>query len=104
MSLYFGKTKKKLLTKTIEYQQDSFKGKWDNSGATEYSLTCHGQVNWIQTKAIIREKDFRKKKIREELEIKKTKYNKGIKVLISDKGNLVETNTGAPLLANINEM
>ena len=34
-SAYFGETKKKILTRTIEHQQDSFKGKWDNSGATE---------------------------------------------------------------------
>ena len=43
-SAYFGETKKKILTRTIEHQQDSFKGKWDNSEATEHSLTCHGQL------------------------------------------------------------
>ena len=32
-SAYFGETKKKILTRMIEHQQDSFKGKWDNSGA-----------------------------------------------------------------------
>ena len=32
-SAYFGETKKKILTRTIEHQQDSFKGKWENSGA-----------------------------------------------------------------------
>ena len=41
-SAYFGETKKKILTRTKEHQQDSFKGKRDNSGATEHSLTCHG--------------------------------------------------------------
>ena len=44
-STYFGETKKKILARTLEHQQDSFKGKWDNSGATEHSLTCHGQFN-----------------------------------------------------------
>ena len=67
---YFGETKKKILTRTIEHQQDSFKGKWDNSGATEHSLTCHGQFNWIHSKTIARENDCRKRKIREALEIK----------------------------------
>ena len=38
----FGETKKKILQRTIEYQQDSFKRKWDNSVATEHTLTCHG--------------------------------------------------------------
>lgn len=40
---------------------DTFKGKWDNFGATEHTLTRHGQqFNWILPKAIARESDFRK--------------------------------------------
>ena len=88
----------------IEHQQDSFKEKWDNSGATEHSLTCHRQFNWIHPKTIARENDYRRRKMREGLEIKKAKYNKKIKVLNRDEGNLVKTNTWAPLLANINEL
>ena len=103
-SAYFGETKKKILTKTIEHQQDSFKGKWDNSGATEHTLTCHEQFNWIHPKTIARENDYRKRKIREALEIKKAKFNKKIKVLNRDEGSLFKTNTWTPLLANINEM
>ena len=41
--VYFGETKKKILTKTMEHQRDIFYGKWDNSGATEHTLTCPGQ-------------------------------------------------------------
>ena len=89
---------------TIEHKQDSFKGKWDISGATEHSLTCQGQFNWIHTKTIVRENDYRRRKIREALEIKKAKYNKKTKVLNRDEGNLVRINTWTPLLANINDM
>ena len=89
-SAYFGETKKKILTRTIEHQQDSFKIKWDNSGAAEHSLTCQGQFNWIHPKSIARENDYRRRKIREALEIKKARYNK-IKVLNRDEGNLVRT-------------
>ena len=103
-SAYFGETKKKILTTTIEHHQDSLKGKWNNSGATEQTLTCHGQFNWIQPKTIAREKDYRKRKIREVLEIKKAEFNKKIQVLNMDEGNLVKTNTWTPLLANINGM
>ena len=103
-SAYFGETKKKILTRTIEHQQDSFKGKWDNSGATEHSLTCQGHFNWIQPKTIATENDYRRIKIQEALEIKKAKYNKKIKVLNRDEGNLVSTNTRTPLLANINDI
>ena len=92
------------MTRTIELQQDSSKGKWDNSGATEQTLTCHRQLNWIHQKAIARENDYRKRKIREALEIKKAKCNKKVKVLNRDEGNLVKTNTWTPLLANVNEM
>ena len=103
-SAYFGETNKKLLTRTIEHQQDSFKGKWDKSGATEHTLTCHGHFNWIHPKIIARENDYGKGKIREALEIKKAKYNKKIKALNRDEGNLIKTNAWTPLLANINEI
>ena len=89
-SAYFGETKKKILTRTIEHQQDSFKRKWDNSGAAEHSLTCQGQFNWIHPKSVATENDYRRRKIREDLEIKKARYNK-IKVLNRDEGNLVRT-------------
>ena len=75
----FGETKKNILPRTIEHQQNSFNGKWDNSGATEHTLTCHGQFNWIHPKTIAREKDYRKRKIREALEIKQAKFNQKIK-------------------------
>ena len=103
-SVYFGETKKKILRKTIEHQQGSFKGKWDNSGATEHTLTYHGQFNCIHPKTIARQNDYRKIKIQEALEIKKAKYNIKIKVLNRDEGNLVKTNIWTPLLADINEM
>ena len=103
-SAYFGETEKKILTRTIEHQQDSFNGKWDNSGATEHTFTYHRQFNWIHPKTIARENNYRKRKLWEELEIKKAKYNKKIKVLNRDGSNLVKTNTWTLLLANINEM
>ena len=84
-SAYFGETKKKILTKTIEQV-----GNKDHTcGATEHTLTCHRQFNWIHPKTIARENDYRKRKIRESLEIKKAKFNKKIKVLNRDEGNLV---------------
>ena len=61
---YFGETKEKILTRTIEHQQDSFKEKWDNSGATEHTLACHGQFNWIHPKTIAGENDYGKRNIR----------------------------------------
>ena len=42
----------------------------------EQTLTCHGEFNWINSKTIARENDYRKRKMREALEIKKAKYIK----------------------------
>ena len=101
-SAYFVETKEKILSRTIEHQQDGFKRKWDNFGATEHTLACHGRVNWVHTKVIARENDYRKRKIREVLQVKKTKYNQKIKILNSNEGSLVKSNTWILLLFNIN--
>ena len=69
----------------------------------QHNLTCHGQFNWIHPKTIARENDYRRRKIQEALEIKNAIYNKKIKVLNRDEGNLVRTNTWIPLLANIDD-
>ena len=52
---YIGETKKKVLTRTIEHQQDSIKGKWESLGAMEHCLKCHGQFNWLHPKTLSRE-------------------------------------------------
>ena len=49
---YIGEPKKKVLTRCIEYQQDSMKGNWESSGATEHTKECHGQFNWIHPRTI----------------------------------------------------
>ena len=41
-ALYIGVNKKKIITRTIEHQQDSFNGKCESSGAPEHCLECHG--------------------------------------------------------------
>ena len=61
---YFGKTKKKANTRTIEHQQDSFNGKWESSGATEHCLECHGQFNWINPKTFSTEQQYHRRKKR----------------------------------------
>ena len=75
-SAYFGETKKKISTRTIEHQQDSFKGKSDIFGTTEHTLISHGQFNWIHPKTIVRKNDYRNRKLRKVLDIKKAKYTK----------------------------
>ena len=102
-TLYIGETKKKVITRTIEHQVDSFKGKWENSDATEHCLECHGQFSWINPKTLSTEQQYHRQKIRESLEIKKAKTNKRRKVLNRDEGNLVKTNTWTPLFVKLTE-
>ena len=44
-ALNISETKKNVITRTIEHQQDSFNGKWESLGATEYCPECHRQFN-----------------------------------------------------------
>ena len=72
-ALYIDENKKKVITRTIEHQQDSFNGNWKSSGATEHCLECHEQFNWINPKTLSTEQQYHRRKIRESLEIKKVK-------------------------------
>ena len=93
-----------MITRTIEHQQDSKKGKWESSVATEHCLECHSQFNWLHPKALSREARYKSRKIRESLEIIRSKYN-GSKLNINrDDGNFVKTSTWSPLLRNINDL
>ena len=64
-ALYIDETKKKVITRTTEHQQDSFNGKWESSGATEHCLECHGQFNCINPKTLSTEQQYHRQKIRE---------------------------------------
>ena len=74
--LYMSESKKKVITRTIEHQQDSFKGTWENSGAIEHCLECHGQFSWINPKTLSTEQQYHRRNIRESLEIKRKKRTK----------------------------
>ena len=101
---YIGETKKKVMTRTIEHQQDSIKGKWGSSGATEHCLKCHGQFNWPHPKTLSREARYKSRKIRGSLEIKRLKCDSSKLNINGDDGNFVKTNTWTPLLRNINDL
>ena len=102
---YIGETKKKVITRTIEHQQDSMKGKWESSGATEHCLECHGQFNWLHPKTLSREARYKSRKIRESLEIIRSKCSSSkLNINRNDGNNFVKTNTWTPLLRNINDL
>ena len=102
---YIGETKKRLLTRSIEHQEDSMTGKWEASGATEHSKDCHGRFNWLHIKTHAKLSNIHERKIRKSLEINnletKAEYDKSIKVLNRDRGNIVNPNSCKPLFRKI---
>ena len=102
---YIGESKKKVLTRCIEHQQDSIKGNWESSGATEHTKECHGQFNWIYPKIIAVMSNMYKRKVREALEINRLKIlnetDKAFIVLNRDNGDYLTTNSWKPLFRKI---
>ena len=98
---YIGESKKRVLTRCIEHQQDSMSGKWESSGATEHTKECHGQFNWLHPKTVRISPYMYERKIREALEINKLKAinekDKTFTVLNRDNGDYVTTNSWKPL-------
>ena len=97
---YIGETKQKVMTKTIEQQQDSIKGKWE---VQVHCLKGHGHFNWLHPKTLSKEARYKSRKIRESLEVKRSKCDSSKSNINSDDGNLVKTNTWTPFLGNIND-
>ena len=45
-SLCNGETKKNIISRSIEHQQENIKGNWSSSGATEHTKECRGHFDW----------------------------------------------------------
>ena len=86
------------------FRRDSIKAKWESSAATEHCLECHGQFNWIHPKTLSTEARYKRRKIRESLEIIRSKCNSSKLNINGDDGNFVKTNTWTPLLRNVNDL
>ncbi|XP_065650401.1 uncharacterized protein LOC136078552 [Hydra vulgaris] len=104
-SIYIGETKKKVISRCIEHQKNSFKEKWSSSGATEHSKTCHGKFDWLQPKTLSVAPEYRTRKIRESLEISKARVRQELRngdvVLNRDDGDNVTTKTWGPFFNKI---
>ena len=98
---YIDKSKKKVLTRSIEHQQDSIKGNWDLSGATEHTKECQGQFNCIHQRTIAVMSNIYKRKVPKAFEINRLKIlnetDKTFIVLNRDNGDYVTTNSKKPL-------
>ena len=97
-SVYIGKTKKKIISRSIEHQQESIKDNWSSSGATEHTKECHGHLDWLHPKTFSMKNRYYHRKDKESLEIDMVVVRYGEdKVLNRDNGNFVKTNTWKPL-------
>ena len=92
------KQKPKIISRSIEHQQESTKGNWSSSGATEHKKVCHGHFHWLHLKTLSMKNRYYDRKVREPLEIDMAVVRYGqYKVLNRDNGNFVKTNAWKPL-------
>ena len=97
-SVYNGETKKKILSRSTEHQQESTKGNWSSSGATEHTKECHGYLDWLQPRTLSMNNMYYDRKVRESLEIDMAVVRYGRdKVLNWDNGIFVKRNAWKPL-------
>ena len=104
---YIGESKKKVLKRCIEHQQDSIKANWKSSGATEHTKECYGQFNWIHPRTIAVMSNMYKRKVCEALEINRlktlNKTDKTFKVLNRQNGVYITRNSWKPLFWKIGD-
>ena len=104
---YIRESKKKVLKRCIEHQQDSIKANWESSGATEHTKECYGQFSWIHPRTIAVMSNMYKRKVCEALEINRlktlNKTDKTFKVLNRQYGVYVTRNSWKPLFWKIGD-
>ena len=93
---YIGETKKKVSTRLMEHQRDSYLGKWSSSGASEHARSCHGQINWSGNVTIAQESRYVQRKVREALEIRRNQP-----AMNRDQGNIATTDSWNGLFCKI---
>ena len=96
--VYNGETKKKIISRSTEHQQESIKGNWSSSGATEHTKECHGHFDWLHPKTLSMKNRYYDRKMIESLEIDMAvvKYGQD-KELNRDNRNFVRTKAWKPL-------
>ena len=69
--VYIGETKKRIRSRISEHEKDVFHGRWSKSGASEHASTCQQDFSWAEAETLCMESNYRRRKIREALEIRK---------------------------------
>ena len=93
-SVYNGEIKKKIISRSIEHQQERIKGKWSFSGAIKNAKECHDHFDWLHPKTLSMKNSYYDRKVRELLEIHMAVVRYGQnKVFSKDNGNFSETSS-----------
>ena len=96
--LYNGETKRKIISRSIEHQQESIKGNWSSSGATEHTKECHGHFDLLPPKNLSIKTRYYDRKERESLGIDMAVVRYGQdQVMNRENGSFVKTNACKPL-------
>jgi len=99
-SVYVGETKKQIRTRIKEHEHDVFKGKWKASGATEHAERCQQAFKWEDVTTIANEPDYRRRKVREAIEIRRARRSDRLCVN-KDNGNIMKTSHWDHLLGKL---
>ena len=67
---YTGETKKRISSRMTQHKNDIRKHNWNASGAALHASECEFDFDWDNVKTLAIEHDYRKRKIREALEIR----------------------------------
>ena len=93
-SSYIGETKKKISTRLQEHQKDIQKERWASTGCSEHAQECEGMFEWDSNVTIAVESNYRLRKVREALEIKRRKTGPDQPMgLNRDNGNISYANS-----------
>ena len=100
-SVYNGETKK-IISRSIEHQQESIKGNWSSSGATEHAKEPHGHFDWLHPKILSMKNRYCDRKVTDSLEINIAVVRYGQdKALNRDNENFVKTNAWKTLFKKL---
>ena len=93
LKFYDGETKKKIISRSIEHQQENIKDNRSSSATTKHTRECYARFDLLHPKTISIKNRYNDRKTRELLEIDMVvmKYRQD-KALNRDHGNFVKTN------------
>ena len=83
------KQKRKIISRSIEHQQEIIMGNWSSSGANKHTKICHGHFDWLHLKILAIKNKYSDRKVTESLKIDMALVRDGqVKVLNRDNGNI----------------